>query len=84
MENKLYKSSLDKKICGVCGGFAEFFGIDATLIRLLVVLFTLAGGSGILFYIVAALIMPDEPNYYELLEEKNGYFKKTCRNTLSE
>ena len=57
MENKLYKSSLDKKICGVCG-------IDATLIRLLVVLFTLAGGSGILFYIVAALIMPDEPNYY--------------------
>ena len=48
MENKLYKSSLDKKICGVCGGFAEFFGIDATLIRLLVVLFTLAGGSGIL------------------------------------
>ena len=49
MENKLYKSALDKKICGVCGGFAEFFGIDATLIRLLVVLFTLAGGmkSGI-------------------------------------
>lgn len=64
MENKLHKSALDKKICGVCGGFAEFFGIDATLIRLLVVLFTLAGGSGILFYIVAALIMPDEPNYY--------------------
>ena len=63
MENKLYKSALDKKICGVCGGFAEFFGIDATLI-LLVVLFTLAGGSGILFYIVAALIMPDEPKYY--------------------
>ena len=64
MENKLYKSALDKKICGVCGGFAEFFGIDATLIRLLVVLFTLAGGSGILFYIVAALIMTDEPSYY--------------------
>ena len=64
MENKLYKSSLDKNICGVCGCFAEFFGIDATLIRLLVVLVTLAGGSGILFYIVAALIMPDEPNYY--------------------
>lgn len=64
MEKKLCKSSLDKKICGVCGGFAEFFGIDATLIRLLIVLFTLAGGSGVLFYIVAALIMPDEPEYY--------------------
>ena len=60
MGKKLYKSSLDRKICGVCGGFAEFFGI----LRLLVVLFTLAGGSGVLFYIVAALIMPDEPEYY--------------------
>lgn len=64
MERKLYKSSLDKKICGVCGGLAEYFGIDATVIRLLIVLFTLAGGSGILFYIVAALIMPDGPDYY--------------------
>ena len=45
MGKKLYKSSLDRKICGVCGGFAEFFGIDATILRLLVVLFTLAGGS---------------------------------------
>ena len=41
MGKKLYKSSLDRKICGVCGGFAEFFGIDATILRLLVVLFTL-------------------------------------------
>ena len=38
MGKKLYKSSLDRKICGVCGGFAEFFGIDATILRLLVVL----------------------------------------------
>ena len=53
MGKKLYKSSLDRKICGVCG-----------ILRLLVVLFTLAGGSGVLFYIVAALIMPDEPEYY--------------------
>ena len=37
MGKKLYKSSLDRKICGVCGGFAEFFGIDATILRLLVV-----------------------------------------------
>lgn len=64
MGRKLYKSSLDKKICGVCGGFAEFFGIDSTVIRLLMVLFTLAGGSGVALYIVAALIMPDEPDYY--------------------
>ena len=41
MEKKLYKSQSDKKICGVCGGVAEYFGIDSTLVRLLVVLFTL-------------------------------------------
>ena len=64
MGKKLYKSSLDRKICGVCGGFAEFFGIDATILRLHVCLFTLAGASVVLFYIVVALIMPDEPEYY--------------------
>ena len=64
MGKKLYKSSLDRKICGVCGGIAEFFGIDATILRLLVVLFRFAGGSGEKKKNVAALIMPDEPEYY--------------------
>ncbi len=65
MEKKLYKSQSDKKICGVCGGVAEYFGIDSTLVRLLVVLFTLFGGSGVLLYIIAAIIMPSQPDYYE-------------------
>ena len=41
MEKKLYKSSTDKKICGVCGGIAKYFGIDSTLVRLGLVLFSL-------------------------------------------
>lgn len=59
-KKKLYKSNIDKKICGVCGGIAEYLNIDSTIVRLLLVLFTFAGGSGILAYIVAALVMPED------------------------
>jgi phage shock protein C len=58
---KLYKSKTDCKICGVCGGIAEYFSIDSTLVRLALVVFCLLGGSGILAYIIAALVMPDDP-----------------------
>ena len=58
---KLYKSSTDKKIAGVCGGIAEYFNIDSTLVRLGWVVFCALGGSGLLAYIIAALIMPDRP-----------------------
>ena len=60
-EKKLYKSSTDKKRAGVCGGIAEYFNIDSTLVRLGWVLFSLLGGSGLLAYIIAAIIMPDRP-----------------------
>ena len=58
---KLYKSNTDKKIAGVCGGIAEYFTIDATLVRLGWVVFSLLGGSGLLAYIIAAIIMPERP-----------------------
>ncbi len=58
---KLYKSAVDKKIAGVCGGIAEYFNVDSTLIRLAWVVFCLLGGSGVLAYILAALIIPDQP-----------------------
>ncbi|MBQ4052242.1 MAG: PspC domain-containing protein [Clostridia bacterium] len=61
MEKKLYKSSTDKKLCGVCGGLAEFFGIDSTIVRLILVLAILFAGCGILAYIIAALVMPNKP-----------------------
>ncbi len=56
---KLAKSQTEKKLCGVCGGIAEYFNIDPTLVRLLWILFSLAGGAGVLAYIIAAIIMPD-------------------------
>ncbi|MBR3401820.1 MAG: PspC domain-containing protein [Parasporobacterium sp.] len=58
---RLYKSRNEKKLAGVCGGIAEYFDTDPTLIRLLWVIFSLAGGCGILAYIIAAIIMPNEP-----------------------
>lgn len=64
MTKKLYKSKTDKKLCGVCGGLAEYLNIDSTLIRLALAFFVLLGGSGVVAYIVAALIMPDEPDSF--------------------
>lgn len=62
MEKKLYKSNQNKMIDGVCSGIAEYFGIDPTLVRLATVFLTCAGGGGILAYIVAACIIPRNPN----------------------
>ena len=61
MEKKLYKSETNKMLAGVCGGIAEYFNIDSTLVRLGWVVFCALGGSGLLAYIIAALIMPDRP-----------------------
>ena len=61
MEKKLYKSNQNKMIDGVCCGIAEYFGIDPTVVRLIWALFSLMGGSGILAYIIAAIIIPRSP-----------------------
>lgn len=58
MDKKLYKSNTNKVIAGVCGGIGEYFNVDPTWIRLGWVVFCLAGGSGLLAYLIAALIMP--------------------------
>ena len=60
MKKRLYKSSTDKKVCGVCGGIANYFDVDPTVIRLIWVIFTLVGGSGLIAYIIAAIIMTAE------------------------
>ncbi len=62
MEKKLYKSSKNKMIDGVCAGIAEYFNIDPTIIRLGAVVLAFAGGSAVLAYIIAAIIMPRDPN----------------------
>jgi phage shock protein PspC (stress-responsive transcriptional regulator) len=61
MEKQLTKSTTNKMLAGVCGGLAEYFQVDPTIIRLLWVLFSLCGGSGVLAYIIAAIIIPKGP-----------------------
>jgi phage shock protein C len=57
---RLYKSTENKMLCGVCGGIAEYFNLDPTLIRLGWALLTCVGGSGIWAYIIAAIIIPSQ------------------------
>ena len=63
MDKRLYKSNQNKMLCGVCGGIAEYFNIDPTLVRLGWVVFCALGGSGILAYIIAAIIIPRSSVY---------------------
>lgn len=61
MNRKLYKSNENKMLDGVCGGIAEYFDIDPTVVRLGWVVFCALGGSGILAYIIAAIVIPRRP-----------------------
>ncbi|MCQ2911530.1 MAG: PspC domain-containing protein [Clostridia bacterium] len=58
-DKKLVKSNSNRVVCGVCGGVGEYFNIDPTFVRLGFVLFTMAGGSGLLLYLIMAIIMPE-------------------------
>ena len=58
MDKRLYKSTENKMLDGVCGGIAEYFNMDPTLVRLGWVIFCALGGSGIIAYIIAAIIIP--------------------------
>ena len=58
MRKRLYKSRENAMIAGVCGGIAEYFDLDPTLIRLGWIIFCAMGGSGIIAYIIAAIVIP--------------------------
>ena len=58
MADKKLRKSKDKKICGVCGGIAEYFGMDPTVVRVIWLILVLCAGTGLLAYIIAALLMP--------------------------
>jgi phage shock protein C len=58
---KLYRSWTNRKLAGVCGGLAQFFNLDPTLIRVLFVVLAVLGGSGILIYLAMWIMVPNEP-----------------------
>ena len=72
MKKKLYRSTSDKKLFGVCGGLAAYFEIDVTIIRVLWLIATLFWGSGLLCYVICAIAMPvekEEPVEYEYIHK---------------
>lgn len=60
MDRKLYRSRSEKMLGGVCGGLAAYAGIDPVIVRLFFVLFTLAGGAGVLIYLILWIVVPEE------------------------
>jgi phage shock protein C len=57
---KLYRSRSNRQVAGVCGGLAQYFNLDATLIRILFVVLAVLGGSGLLLYVLLWIIVPNE------------------------
>jgi phage shock protein C len=60
MKKRLQRSRTEKMIAGVCGGLAEYFDVDPTVVRILWVIITLLGGAGLLLYIILWVVMPLE------------------------
>ena len=58
---RLVRPRADRKIAGVCAGFAEYFDVDVTLVRLVWLFVVLVGGTGLLAYVIAWIVMPEEP-----------------------
>lgn len=67
-EKKLYKSKTDKKLCGVCSGIAKYFGIDPTIVRLGAIVLSLVTAvvTGLIAYLICALVIPDEPGIVDV------------------
>lgn len=61
MDKRLYRSSTDKMLGGVCAGIGEYLDVDPTVIRLLWVVLGLMGGAGLLAYIIALIVIPNKP-----------------------
>ena len=66
---KLYRSTKDRWLAGICGGIGEYFALDPTIIRVLFVLFSVFAGGGILAYIILWIIIPQEPEASEPSED---------------
>jgi phage shock protein C len=62
MHGTMYRSRINRKIGGVCGGFGEYFNVDPTIIRLIWAVSILLFGTGLLVYLIAWAVMPDAPN----------------------
>jgi len=75
MRKRVYRSESDRKVAGVCAGLADYFDIDPTIVRLAFLFMVLAWGTGLLFYLIAALVIPTESEV-EMIIKKDSKKKK--------
>ncbi|MDE2819825.1 MAG: PspC domain-containing protein [Chloroflexota bacterium] len=69
-KKRLYRSRADRRIAGVCGGIADYLAVDPTIVRIIWALFAIAGGPGVVLYIILAAIIPEEPEYVQSSAQK--------------
>jgi phage shock protein C len=69
---KLTRSSNDRMIAGICGGLGQYLGLDSTIVRLIFVLLALAGGPGLLAYLIMWLIVPEADNTQGIIPPENN------------
>lgn len=62
MSNRLYRSKTERKVAGVCGGIAEYFDVDPTIIRLAWLIAVFCAGGGLLAYLIAMIVIPEKPD----------------------
>ena len=65
MDKRLYRMKEKKTICGVCAGIAKYYNLDPTVVRLVWAVASCFAFAGVVAYIAAAVIIPEEPNYIE-------------------
>ena len=70
VNKRLYRSRKDRQMAGVCGGVADYLGLDPTLVRLVWVIVSIAGGPGLLLYVIMAAVVPEEPAFVHTTAEK--------------
>lgn len=89
-DKKLYRSCDDRLIAGVCGGLGEYFDIDSSIVRLVFALLLIAGGSGLLVYIIAWVVIPSDPKCVtketgaEEIKQKAETFAKEVKKELKD
>ena len=72
-KKRLYRSRTERQFAGVCGGIADYLAIDPTIVRILWVILSVAGGPGIVLYVIMAAVVPEEPEFVQTTAEKTKH-----------
>jgi len=81
MTKKLYRSREDRWVGGVCGGLAKYLDVDPIVIRLIALILVLCAGGGLLVYIIAWIVIPEEPDSLAIMDESSSPVETTVEIT---